>query len=57
MGQRLHGCGNSNGDLFVHLLQQHIIADLRSTLNRPWVPDVKGKERERQQHHGGDGPS
>jgi hypothetical protein len=46
MGQGLHGCGHRNRDLFVHLLQQHIIADFRSALNRTPAPDVKGKERE-----------
>src|ERR1700739_98724 len=60
VGQRLHGRGNSNRDLFIHLLQQSIITDLRGTdlhcrvgcLRVGETEEMQRKQRKQEQDQG-----
>lgn len=62
VGQRLHGRGNSNRDLFIHLLQQGIVADLRGAdlhyravyLRAGEMEEVQRKQRKQEQDKGDD---
>src|ERR1700739_4367375 len=60
VGQRLHGRGNGNRDLFIHLLQQSIITDLRGTdlhcrvgcLRVGETEEMQRKQRKQEQDQG-----
>ena len=60
MGQRLHGRGNGNGDLFIHLFEQGIITDVRGTdlhcragyLRGGEMKEMQWKQRKQEQHQG-----